>query len=89
MRHAIEVMSSEFSVDTVREKAVSATGLAIGDTVLKYGGRELKSGKQLTSYGVQHGSELVIELRQGASSETRQSKAARRSIAAKQGRQTI
>ena len=89
VRHAIEVMSSEFSVDTVREKAVSATGLAIGDTVLKYGGRELKSGKQLTSYGVQHGSELVIELRQGASSETRQSKAARRSIAAKQGRQTI
>ena len=88
-RHAVEVMSTEFSVDTICQKAVSATGIAIQDQRLQFGGRELKAGKQLTSYGVQHGSELTIELRQGASGETRQSKAARRKITATKGRQAI
>eukprot|EP01043_Picozoa_sp_COSAG02_P035670 COSAG02_NODE_2568_length_8511_cov_16.030670_3_plen_736_part_00 len=88
-RHAVEVMSTEFSVDTIYQKAMSATGIAIQDQRLQFGGRELKAGKQLTSYGVQHGSELVIELRRGASAETRQSKVARRKITATNGRQTI
>ena len=88
-RHAVEVMSTEFSVDTVYQKAFSATGIALQDQILRFGGRELKPGKQLTSYGVQHGSELVIELQQGASAETRQSKTAKRKITATKGRQKI
>ena len=49
-------------------------------------------GKKLTSYGVQHGSEIVIEAREGKAVETRQGKQStgrRREIKKTKGRQAI
>ena len=89
-RHAVEVESSEWSIDTVYEKALAATGIPVQDQVLKFGGRELKHGRTLTKYGVQHGSEIVIEVGAGGEVHTRQEKTMpRRQIAAHRGRQTI
>ena len=89
-RHAIEVMSSEWSVETVRDKVQAATGIAVEDQILKFGGRYLKSGKKLTSYGIEHGSEIQIETREGKTVETRQARqAGRREMVAEKGRQVI
>ena len=89
-RHAIEVMSNEFSIATILEKSSAATGIAASDLVLKFGGRVLSEGKALTSYGVQHGSEILVEAN-GKAVETRQQKsiAARRQLVATKGAQRI
>lgn len=91
IRHAVEVMSSEWSIETIYDKALATTGIPIDDQILLFGGRRLKPGKQLTTYGVQHGSEIVIEARGGKVVETRQGKhaAGKREIKAKRGRQAI
>jgi len=91
IRHAVEVMSSEWSIDTVYEKTLAATGIPVADQVLKFGGRELKHGRTLTKYGVQHGSEIVIEVRAGGDVHTRQAKTTghRKQVTATRGRQTI
>ena len=60
VRHAVEMMSSEFTVDAMLKKSAAATGIAVENQCLAYGERELKPGRPLTSYGVQHGSEIVI-----------------------------
>jgi hypothetical protein len=83
-------MSSEWSIESIVAKATAATGILPEDMVLKFGGRQLKEGKNLTSYGVQHGSEIQIQAKAGRSVETRQRKAvARKQLKAKAGRQTI
>ena len=91
IRHAVEVMSSEWSIETIYDKALAATGIPIEDQILLFGGRRLKPGKQLTSYGVQHGSEIVIEAGEGKVVQTRQGKQAsgKREIKARRGRQAI
>ena len=92
IRHAVEVMSTEWSTETIYAKALAATGIPIDDQILKFGGRCLKPGKKLTSYGVQHGSEIVIEARKGKLVETRQGKQStgrRREISQTKGRQAI
>ena len=65
IRHAVEVMSSEWSIESIVTKATEATGIQPDDMVLKFGGRELQAGKKLTSYGVQHGSEIQIQAKAG------------------------
>eukprot|EP01046_Picozoa_sp_COSAG06_P002478 COSAG06_NODE_88_length_24864_cov_7.159368_15_plen_965_part_00 len=92
IRHAVEVMSNEWSIETIYAKALAATGIPAEDQILKFGGRALKPGKKLTSYGVQHGSEIVIEAREGKAVETRQGKQStgrRREIKKTKGRQAI
>ena len=92
IRHAVEVMSNEWSIETIYAKALAATGIPVEDQILKFGGRALKPGKKLTSYGVQHGSEIVIEAREGKAVETRQGKQStgrRREIKKTKGRQAI
>ena len=92
IRHAVEVMSTEWSTETIYAKALVATGIPIDDQILKFGGRCLKPGKKLTSYGVQHGSEIVIEARKGKLVETRQGKQStgrRREISQTKGHQAI
>ena len=63
-------MSSEWSIESIVAKATAATGILPEDMVLKFGGRQLKEGKNLTSYGVQHGSEIQIQAKAGRSVET-------------------
>jgi hypothetical protein len=91
VRHAIEVMSNEFVIATILDKSSAATGIPAKDIVLKFGGRVLREGKELTSYGVQHGSEILVESNDGKAVETRQQKsvAVRRQIVATKGRQKI
>jgi hypothetical protein len=91
VRHAVEVRSSEFVISTILEKASAATGIPANDMVLKFAGRTLRDGKALTSYGVQHGSEIVIEANEGKAVVTRQQKSlsGRRQIVASKGRQKI
>ena len=91
VRHAVEVMSTEFVISTILEKAAAATGIPANDIVLKFAGRALRDGKALTSYGVQHGSEIVVDVNDGKAVATRQQKsvAARRQLVASKGRQTI
>ena len=71
-RHAVEVMQSEWSIETVQEKVRLAMGIDPQDQVLEYGGRKLKVGKKLTSYGVQHCSEIMVKVKAGAAGVTRQ-----------------
>jgi hypothetical protein len=91
VRHACEVMSSEWNIDTIYEKALAATGIPIAEQVLTFGGRTLKPGKKLTSYGVQHGSEIVLKTKSGAAVQSRQGKVAanRREIKVTRGKQSI
>ena len=91
IRHAVEVMSSEWSIESIVTKATEATGIQPDDMVLKFGGRELQAGKKLTSYGVQHGSEIQIQAKAGHAVQTRQVRraAARKELKAKSGRQSI
>ena len=90
VRHACEVMS-EWNIDTIYEKALAATGIPISEQVLTFGGRVLKPGKKLTTYGVQHGSEIVLKTKSGQVVQSRQGKAAanRREITAVRGKQSI
>eukprot|EP01050_Picozoa_sp_SAG11_P012946 SAG11_NODE_1477_length_4837_cov_2.462431_2_plen_524_part_00 len=71
VRHAFEVLESEWNIDTVQTRVHAATGMAAEDQVLKYGKRVLKKGKKLTSYGVQHGSELQLEAAEGTAAISR------------------
>ena len=64
-RHAIEVMQSEFSIDTIQRKVEIATSIPCSDQLLQYGGRVLHPNKKLTSYGIQHCSEIQLALRDG------------------------
>jgi hypothetical protein len=71
-RHAVEVMHSEWSIETMHEKVRLAMGIPAADQVLSFGGRTLRPGKKITSYGVQHCSELLVAVRDGAAGVTRQ-----------------
>ena len=90
-RHALEVMSNEFTIDVVQTKVEAATGVPVAEQHLEYGGRQLRSGRTLTSYGVQHGSELVLKKSDGGQVVTRQGEqiSRRRNMKAVQGRQRI
>lgn len=90
-RHALEVMSNEFTIDVVQKKVEAATGVPVNDQHLEFGGRRLRAGKKLTSYGVQNGSELVLKKKDGGQVVTRQGEQMnkRREIKAVKGRQQI
>jgi hypothetical protein len=90
-RHALEVMSNEWDIETVQQKVADATGVAVADQRLEFGGRLLRPGKKLTSYGVQHGSELVLRSAAGGEVVTRQGAqmTKRREIKAVKGKQRI
>ena len=90
-RHALEVMSNEFTIDVVQKKVEAATGVPVNEQLLEFGGRALRSGRKLTSYGVQHGSELVLKKKGGGNVVTRQGEqiTRRREIKAVKGRQSI
>ena len=90
-RHALEVMSNEFTIDVVQSKVETATGVPVDEQQLEYGGRQLRSGRKLTSYGVQHGSELVLKRRDGGQVVTRQGEqiSRRRGVKVVKGRQMI
>jgi hypothetical protein len=92
-KHAVEVMQSEWSIDTVHEKVRLAMGIPIADQVLSFGGRTLRLGKKLTSYGVQNGGEIRVSVRDGAAGVTRQeqkmARRKRRPVTAEAGRQAI
>ena len=81
----------EWNIDTIYEKAHAATGIPIDEQVLTFGGRTLNSGKKLTSYGVQHGSEIVLKTKSGAVVQSRQGRVAanRRDIKVTRGKQSI
>ena len=90
-RHALEVMSNEFTIDVIQTKVEAATGVPVDEQHLEYGGRQLRSGRKLTSYGVQHGSELVLKRRDGGQVVTRQGDqiSRRRGVQVAKGRQII
>jgi hypothetical protein len=91
VRHACEVTSTEWNIDTIYEKALAATGIPITDQVLYFGGRVLMPRKTLTSYGVQHGSEIVLKTKSGQVVQSRQRMATvnPREIKAVRGKQSI
>ena len=84
-------MSNEFTIDVVQSKVETATGVPVDEQQLEYGGRQLRSGRKLTSYGVQHGSELVLKRRDGGQVVTRQGEqiSRRRGVKVVKGRQMI
>ena len=78
-------------MSVVQKKVAAATGVAVPEQHVEYGGRQLRAGRKLTSYGVQHGSELVLKKSGGGQVVTRQGEkiARRRDLKAKSGRQSI
>lgn len=90
-RHALEVMSNEFTIDVLQQKVQAATGVPMDQQHLEYGGRQLAAGRKLTSYGIQHGSELVLKKKDGGQVVTRQGEqiSRRRGMKAVKGRQRI
>jgi hypothetical protein len=82
-RHAVEVMQSEWSIETLHKKVHLAMGIPADSQVLHFGSRLLRNGKKLTSYGVQHCSEIRVGVTDGSAAVTRQAqkqaKRARRS----------
>lgn len=91
-RHALEVMSNEWDINTIQQKVAEATSVPVPEQRLEFGGRQLRIGKKLTAYGVQHGSELVLTKVGGGAVVTRQGAAMssrRREIKQTKGRQAI
>ena len=90
-RHALEVMSNEWEIDVLQRKVADATGVPVAQQRLEFGGRLLRPGRKLTSYGVQHGSELLLKKVGGGQVVTRQGEqmTKRREIKAVKGRQSI
>ena len=58
--------------DTLQRKVLHATGVPVAQQRLEFGGRLLRPGRKLTSYGVQHGSELILKKEGGGAVVTRQ-----------------
>ena len=56
----------------MQQKVAAATGVVVPEQHTEYGGRQLRAGRKLTSYGVQHGSELVVKKSGGGQVVTRQ-----------------